>query len=492
MIVWHGERSFGADVTGPHFIDLPGTAALEAIERHIDYARLPAVPREMLERLREGLDAGTIDAKPAGGRDAVGTRIGEAVGVIHFDEMVERAKENETRPWASRPEGDKVRDLIDLAQVAGPPVDYTLSVIEREVDTGKLPAWRRKALDDMRRRIDAGEFADDDRNSRSHDDRAGLALYLSEFRARVEDEKRLGALDYHGARHPWQDLSELEKLEDLTIEMENLHLSGEPRAYQAISREVDLSRVPAERRQAFEANWREARHGPQPSEALTEEFRRVVGRISEQWTLDGFAAVSGRWEGLSAEQQIGYLADLAGAHHVSFEEFTAAARQVLGVTPGQELSPDDESNLRTQYGAGQHQLARLQADQNQRTRTAARMAELEATVESRKHSADRDSDGKLRLWQDLRPEEKFDRLISILRDLRLQSEPAAWHLLAREVDITRLPEDRRRAWERGAVPRQRPRARRCRRQRWLSVRGRPHPGRAASMPTQSRYEEPGG
>jgi hypothetical protein len=331
---------------------------------------------------------------------------------------------------ASRPEGDNVRDLIDLAQVAGPPVDYILSVIEREVDTGKLPPWRKKALEGLRLRIDADEFAGDDRNPRLESECAELALRLAEFEARVGDEKRLGALDNHGARHPWQDLSELEKLEDLIIEMENLHLSGEPRAYQAISREVDLSRVPAERRQAFEADWREARLGPQPSEALTEEFRRVAGRIAEQWTLDGFAASYGSWKQVSAEQRIGYLADLAGIHRVSFEEFTDAARPVLGVAPGQELSPDDERNLRTQYGAGQHQMARLKAEQNQRTHTAARMVELEATVEGRKHSADRDDDGKLRLWQDLHPEEKFNRLISVLRDLRLESEPAAWHLLA--------------------------------------------------------------
>jgi hypothetical protein len=97
MIVWRGERSL--DATSPHFIGLPGTAALEAIERNIDYAGLPAVPREMLQELRAGLDSGRMGGTPADQSDAIHIGVAEAFGVIDFDQRVEAAKESVHGPW---------------------------------------------------------------------------------------------------------------------------------------------------------------------------------------------------------------------------------------------------------------------------------------------------------------------------------------------------------------------------------------------------------
>jgi hypothetical protein len=56
--VWLGEKSFAPGATGPEVIAVPGHTALEAVERHIDVAGLPAAQREMLAELRAGLDAG--------------------------------------------------------------------------------------------------------------------------------------------------------------------------------------------------------------------------------------------------------------------------------------------------------------------------------------------------------------------------------------------------------------------------------------------------
>jgi hypothetical protein len=208
QIVWEsmtvriGKESSDPGAVGPQVIAVPGVAALEAIERNVDYAGLPASQREMLQDLRAGIDTGLIDAKPPDYKDRVAIGLARVVGVSHFDGMVQSAKEGEDRLWATRPEDDKVRTLVDMAQVAGPPVTYTLAVIEREVDYEKLSPWRREALEGLRQQLDRGELAGENPNPLYQGDRADLALRMTEFEARVEDCKRLGALDAHGARWP--------------------------------------------------------------------------------------------------------------------------------------------------------------------------------------------------------------------------------------------------------------------------------------------------
>ena len=67
------------------------------------------------------------------------------------------------------------------------------------------------------------------------------------------------------------------------------------------------------------------------------------------------------------------------------------------------------------------------------------MAALEATIDKYKQSGVPDGQGNARPWQDFREEEKFDRIMATMRDLRVENEPAAYHVLAREVDMARLP-----------------------------------------------------
>jgi hypothetical protein len=64
-------------------------------------------------------------------------------------------------------------------------------------------------------------------------------------------------------------VSDLEKLEQLIWEIDDLHLGREPRPYDIVSREVNLSRLPEERRGAFEADWRDARQGLESHPAAT-------------------------------------------------------------------------------------------------------------------------------------------------------------------------------------------------------------------------------
>src|SRR5437763_1486259 len=66
-------------------IAVPGTAALEMVERHVDYAGLPATQREMLQDLRAKLDAGQVGGERPDRKDLVGLALARVVGVGEFD-----------------------------------------------------------------------------------------------------------------------------------------------------------------------------------------------------------------------------------------------------------------------------------------------------------------------------------------------------------------------------------------------------------------------
>jgi len=89
---------------------------------------------------------------------------------------------------------------------------------------------------------------------------------------------------------------------------------------------------------------------------------------------------------------------------------------------------------------GQKQLGRINSADRERERTEARLSVLEATIERYKQSGVPDGQGHFRPWQDFREEEKFDRIFGRMRLFHLENEPAAYNVLAREVDLARLPE----------------------------------------------------
>src|SRR5262249_55920876 len=62
------------------------------------------------------------------------------------------------RPWESLRESEKADTLASMARYFGTPGAHALSVIEHEVDAGKLPAWWRRELEVLREEIDAGRL----------------------------------------------------------------------------------------------------------------------------------------------------------------------------------------------------------------------------------------------------------------------------------------------------------------------------------------------
>ena len=133
------------------------------------------------------------------------------VGVERFDRWLERYKADglynhrpRNTPWSEVPEARKVSALIGRARHDGPPGTHVLAVIEREVDYGKLPAWRRTALEGFAAPgPDAGELEGD--HPRDLQDQANYALRLAEYEARVEDYKHFGGVDDWGVYHRWPE-----------------------------------------------------------------------------------------------------------------------------------------------------------------------------------------------------------------------------------------------------------------------------------------------
>ena len=249
MSVWLGAKSFDPGAAGPEVISLPGAVALEAVERHVDYAGLPEAQRAQLVELRARLDAGQFAGPPTGHKDPVADGLQRAVGVGHLEDMLQAAKEGDGRPWAVRPEAEKVKDIVGLSAETAAPGGYTLAVIEREVDYAGLPPWRREALEGLRARLDRGDAGHDPLDL---DGSADLALRLAELEARVEDDRQLGARDAQGQRWPWAGLAEKTKLDLILVEMGDLHLESEPAAYDLAARSVDPARLTVPTRREFE------------------------------------------------------------------------------------------------------------------------------------------------------------------------------------------------------------------------------------------------
>jgi len=81
---------------------------------------------------------------------------------------------------------------------------------------------------------------------------------------------------------------------------------------------------------------------------------------------------------------------------------------------------------------------------------ALRLAELEARIKDLKHIGDDDPDpGRYRRWSDLAEEARLDEIMWEARKLHLESEPAAYAVIARAVDLAQLPVETRQEFERG-------------------------------------------
>ena len=85
--------------------------------------------------------------------------------------------------------------------------------------------------------------------------------------------------------------------------------------------------------------------------------------------------------------------------------------------------------------------------QGDRAELALRMAELEARIEDDKRIGLVESRDRRTPWRELGEEQKYDLILGNIDELHLGSEASAYLVLAREVDLTRLPEPTRREFE---------------------------------------------
>jgi hypothetical protein len=341
--MWLRAESYAGSAAVAQAVAVPGNAALEMVERNVTYAGLPVVQREMLEELRVNVDAGHFAEEHPDRKDLVAMALARIVGVGQLEQTLAWSKEREDAPWAEVPEVAKVRVLVAMAADMAPPGAYALAAIEREVEYGKLPSWRREALEDLRIVLDRGELDGENRDPGSQSDFALLALRMGEVEARIEEGKRVGMLDDQGQRLAWRELWEEVKFDLIHAEIDNLHLKSDARAYEILGREVDISRVSKEQRREFEDGRRLA----WPRQAVEmDAFDRVAANPEQQWLDDGHGSL---WRDLPADNQVGFLAAYAARHDVSFDRFTDAARRMFGMGPGQKFTADDEWHLRGQF-----------------------------------------------------------------------------------------------------------------------------------------------
>ena len=144
-------------------------------------------------------------------------------------------------------------------------------------------------------------------------------MRLAEFEARIEDHKHFGAQDDWGAHRRWEEFSEVQKLDRIVRETGSLHLHFEPREYEIIDREVDLTRVPEGRRRGIESNRERLAIGPEeyerrrqeryvpPNEAAAAFRERIEEGLWKTCFTDG-AAIFADWSDLSAEVKLHELA----------------------------------------------------------------------------------------------------------------------------------------------------------------------------------------
>ena len=243
---------------------IPGSAVLDAIERNVDYADLPVVQQEMLRDLRAKLDDGRVDLATANENEDLAGKMLERIVDAGFFEQSLTAEKNRREPaWSGISEDIKVRRIIEIAHDSGAWTDWdgygttpgihVLETIEREVDYAKLAPWRREGLEGLRKQLDRGTLSSEYPCAVDGNDRVGHALRLVEMEATIQDYKHSGHTVDRPVELHWVELSEEEKLDRIERTVGCLGLARASKPIDIISREVNLARVPLDRRQrAFE------------------------------------------------------------------------------------------------------------------------------------------------------------------------------------------------------------------------------------------------
>jgi hypothetical protein len=233
----------------------PGAYSLAAIEREVEYDRLPAGRRAALEGLRSRIDAGELEGHQP--RD-LGDGANYALRLAEFEQRVEDYKRDGDPwqgdipvPWAALPE---VRKLDLIVQESGAqhlhfePRQY--EVIDREVDLARVPAGRRRGIEANKERLRIGHEEYERRRQAPYEPPNEAA---AAFKERIEEGLwKTGFTDGAAIFADWSDLTAQAKLHHLADVMDWEHV---PESYfvTMVRREIDLAELPADLRRALEA-----------------------------------------------------------------------------------------------------------------------------------------------------------------------------------------------------------------------------------------------
>lgn len=372
-------------------------------------------------------------------------------------------------------EQDVIRRVTD-----GQGSEFWMDGVEADVPRDKRPAesMPREELgseerDDLRIESHQRGLVDSfDEGAEREDAQAEL---IADFHARIEGLKRDGVPSYPplGGRVPWPEAPETSKLAWIIWESTNVWTGAESTdagtgppvirvpgrvALEVVERYVDYAGLLAAQRERLEAlrtgldAGRLGGEWPGGEDPVALGLARAVAIGTFEEGLKALKANGDRpWSEVPEDVKVRVLVELAteagppGAYALE-----AIAR---------EVDPARLPVWRREALAGLlDQLNRGALDgenpnpgyQGDRAEFALRLSELEARLEDFKHIGDDDPNpGRDRRWSDLAEEAKLNEIMSEARELHLESEPAAYAVIARAVDLARLPVEMRREFEKG-------------------------------------------
>jgi hypothetical protein len=381
-----------------------------------------------------------------------------------FSERLDRPEGDFQRlgTWNQLEERDKLAALAmsEAAQMFGG--DDMRALLMREIDFTQVPRdAQRRWLGEVYADVPADLVRSRSTAMAASQDRQAQAEAVAAFEARIEQLRHEGVY-VNDLRNtlPWAAATEADKLEAIVMAAQYASPDGASTVpgsvtLQAIEREVDEARLPEftqEMLRALRANLADGHlDGPHPKHNMDRAWmalRDIVAASELELMVETITQEGGLWRPIPEDDKAGMIVNLGVAAGSPGTHTLAAIER--------EVDYDGLSPWRREALQG----VRLRLDRGEldgespdpvyrgdRVNTTLRLAEFEARVQDFKQIGVGDDEVTLRRWRDLSEGEKFDRIMDEVVGLYLGSESRAYEIIAREVDMTRAPEDPPRQFE---------------------------------------------